>query len=945
MFAYFDTGRHWVLPHGLAIIVLIDMLYFMESPGNQQILAAVIRHLDHKNISHNPQTKSYVIQIATALTRQIRSGAVLSDIGFLSDLCRHLRKSLQATVELHGEQESNLNIALQNSIEDCLLEIAKGVADTRPLFDLMAITLEKLPFVGAVARATLGSLTVLAHMIALASVPSHSQLVFPEALLVQLLKAMLHLDVEARVGAHQIFSVLLIPNSNYRRHDVSNHTRRWHSNTASAFASITALLEKLRREKDGTKVEKHGINVQDDMKERDTADEELKQGQACKNSPNFYKLRSLIDRTAGSTNLAEAEPYIMKFGEDQIAQLLSAFWMQANIPDNLPSNVEAIAHSFCLTLLSSRLRCPNDNLVVRFFQLPLSFRNLSLDPNHGMPPSYKRSLLILSTAMLLFAAKTYQIPELNEVLQPLVEYDVDPYISISNDFQVYVKPQANAREYGSATDNQAASSLLSELRDKIYESNKIMLDTLVQSLSGITELKADDIVRQLSEAFTPDDAFMFGPQSILDLDHIQTAAHSKEPLSFDGDIPINSLVEDDMMSESSVADLARFIPKMPASPSVSHIISIGQLLESALEVAGQVAGTSVSTSPLPYSTMASQCEALGTGTRKKLSSWLTHENHFTGATDKLFPAFPAGVLSTVRKVPSEGGSFEGGALPVDPWLALRLPPASPFDNFIRAARGIMRGLFHDGRCVMRGPEETWTLNSKIILPRLLRDQSINNDGWSQSVVRGEPYVPDCTGLRLKSNKDMAHSCVATSSSVSRFKTLIFSTDGSSHCESHNLSLHFKPLRLRKLRSVVGEKNCRNSSAKAVYSGGDWASDKTFRGGIWSIRDDLQVPTSPYFPAYAQGGQGPPPMVQERFQSVISQLFQHRIIRCGGAVDDDMANIIVAQLLYLDAVDPTKDIVMYVNSPGGSVTAGMAIFDTMRHIRPDVSTVCVGLAAR
>ncbi|KAG4158637.1 hypothetical protein ERO13_D02G131000v2 [Gossypium hirsutum] len=58
----------------------------------------------------------------------------------------------------------------------------------------------------------------------------------------------------------------------------------------------------------------------------------------------------------------------------------------------------------------------------------------------------------------------------------------------------------------------------------------------------------------------------------------------------------------------------------------------------------------------------------------------------------------------------------------------------------------------------------------------------------------------------------------------------------------------------------------------------------------------------------------------------------------------MANIIVAQLLYLDVVDPQKDIVMYVNSPGGSVTAGMAIFDVMRHIRPDVSTVCVGLAA-
>jgi ATP-dependent Clp protease, protease subunit len=70
----------------------------------------------------------------------------------------------------------------------------------------------------------------------------------------------------------------------------------------------------------------------------------------------------------------------------------------------------------------------------------------------------------------------------------------------------------------------------------------------------------------------------------------------------------------------------------------------------------------------------------------------------------------------------------------------------------------------------------------------------------------------------------------------------------------------------------------------------------------------------------------------------------RIVRMGGTVDDDMANLIVAQLLYLDSVSPKKDVTLYINSPGGSVTAGMAVFDTMRHVRPDVSTVCVGLAA-
>ncbi|XP_021734453.1 ATP-dependent Clp protease proteolytic subunit 5, chloroplastic-like [Chenopodium quinoa] len=194
---------------------------------------------------------------------------------------------------------------------------------------------------------------------------------------------------------------------------------------------------------------------------------------------------------------------------------------------------------------------------------------------------------------------------------------------------------------------------------------------------------------------------------------------------------------------------------------------------------------------------------------------------------------------------------------------------------------------------------------------------------------------------------MAHSFMAlqpSSTTTPRLNTSIFDLHSSSRSfDSHFLSLPFKPLSSRVLKSSNStEKIRRSSSVKASYSDGFGTPRRNERSGIWSIRDDLLVPSSPYVPAYA--GQGPPPMVQERFQSVITQLFQYRIIRCGGAVDDDMANVIVAQLLYLDAVDPTKDIVMYVNSPGGSVTAGMAIFDTMRHIRPDVSTVCVGLAA-
>ena len=83
---------------------------------------------------------------------------------------------------------------------------------------------------------------------------------------------------------------------------------------------------------------------------------------------------------------------------------------------------------------------------------------------------------------------------------------------------------------------------------------------------------------------------------------------------------------------------------------------------------------------------------------------------------------------------------------------------------------------------------------------------------------------------------------------------------------------------------------------------------------------------------------------ERSYDIYSKLLNDRIIFLGGEVDDDIANLIVAQLLYLESQDPDKDIHLYINSPGGSVTAGFAIYDTMKYIKCDVSTICVGMAA-
>jgi ATP-dependent Clp protease protease subunit len=83
---------------------------------------------------------------------------------------------------------------------------------------------------------------------------------------------------------------------------------------------------------------------------------------------------------------------------------------------------------------------------------------------------------------------------------------------------------------------------------------------------------------------------------------------------------------------------------------------------------------------------------------------------------------------------------------------------------------------------------------------------------------------------------------------------------------------------------------------------------------------------------------------ERAYDIYSRLLKERIIFLGGAIDDDVANLIIAQMLHLEGEDPDKDIMLYVNSPGGDLIASLAIYDTMQYVRPDIATICVGLAA-
>ncbi|GAB2211638.1 hypothetical protein Droror1_Dr00024962 [Drosera rotundifolia] len=687
MFVYFDTGHHWIR-NGLATIVLSDLCYFTDFRENQLlVLSSVVRHLDHKNVSHDPLMKSYVVQVSGVLAQQIRVEAALVDAGAIGDLCRHMRKSLQATAAPIGFEETNLNVQLQNAIEACLIEIVKGIKDARPLHDLMVITLEKLPPVEIVAKATVYSLIILANAYSLVSRCSHSQQVVPEALILQLLKAMLHPTTEARIGTHQLFWVLL---ANQFCHDAStgrsgytDESRNLPSSATSSIASASALLEKLRKEKYGDGAERHVNDASYDSKGRNFGDEDHKQGWTFKSSPIFCKLTSIIEQTTGSLNINGTEPSMMMLGEDQVMLLLSGFWVQATLPDNAPEHFEAIVHSYTLTLVSSLHKNTNQSLGAQFFHLALSLRSVSLDPNYGtLPPACRRSILVASTSLLMLAAKIHKMHDLIDLLKSHGPHDVDPYLGINDDFQLFVKSQVDVRRYCSAIDDHEASSVLSDLQDKKDVTDKLILDLLTQHLCSVTTLTAEDVLNQLSRPFPLDDIIMFASQPILELDHIQFITQSNGMPAVNCELSANSAVEDEETSYTSATNAIPFAPNASSSPLMSHVISIGKLLESALKVAGQVAGTSISNSPLPYSTITTECEALEISTRKKLSHSLVGSNNCSQSAEKRLPApLPIG-MAILSQIASEEEPIEGN-MNNTTYSALRLPPASPFENFLK----------------------------------------------------------------------------------------------------------------------------------------------------------------------------------------------------------------------------------------------------------------------
>lgn len=755
MFRFFDAGKHWSLERGPALVVLQNMQFLMEQTGNGQLLlAALVRHLDHKNVEGNLVMKTNIVVLTAVLARQSKAKATVAEVGAMSDLSKHLRRSLQVSMETPvggSVRAPDENISLQAAIEECLMEFGRRVGDAGPLLDMMAATLEKLSVKTVVARSTIQAVSVLA--LAVAYLPDHlyAHQEFPESLFNELLQAMLHPDMETRVGAHRIFVLLLVPSavshsSRYEQQflphsDMPSPSRS--KKRVSAFSSAAALFERLRRERSfggsfldsddedgklkgrtnsmGRMVGKTDSLGKEDWQFEGRSDsfgrdedhigrENNSKGAGSPSRLQAFRLslgRSMahLRRPSASIN-KDTEMTTARLSGNQAELLFSTLWLQAKLADNWPSSYEAMAHTYSLALLFSRPRSASHNTQLRALQLALSIRSLALDST-ALSPARRRSLFTLATGMLAFAAKTYNIPQIvAPVKVPLTSLVKDPFLELSEDCTLSaVSSNMYAPDYATDSDDAAALSSLSRISLIGDLSNEAIAARIVEASPSLAEVEGAGLKEKLIEQFTPEDSELLRSRLYSESLNARSTHASQDSISFD-ESQFTAAVLDDESSSGSRSDLPPML-RDTAGSAPAQAPGVSQLLDLAKETAGQVGLTHAPSGPLSFSATASQCEAAGAGAHRKMSAVLKldsngapltiappnnkedsyrvngHESSeaTSDSTGELEDAQTAGNSGNVSQSPTSKPMWLASPTVGD----LKLPPSSPYDNFLKAA--------------------------------------------------------------------------------------------------------------------------------------------------------------------------------------------------------------------------------------------------------------------
>ncbi|PPD81423.1 hypothetical protein GOBAR_DD21657 [Gossypium barbadense] len=714
MFRYFDNEKLWSVHNGLALPVLREMQLLIDSSGQNAhyLLSILVKHLDHKNVLKQPDMQLQIVEVTTSLARDSKVEPSVAILGAVSDVMRHLRKSIHCSLNDSnmGTEVINWNKYFKEAVDKCLVQLSHNVGplshsrvgDAAPILDVMAMMLENITNITAIARTTICVVYRTAQIVASIPNPSYLNKAFPEALFHQLLPAMVHPDHEVRVGAHRIFSVVLVPSSVCPHPSSTRGVKlkassipRTLSRTVSVFSSSAALFEKLRREKSFSRE-----NASLENKENIASEEQLEISQneiliRLKSSySKAYSSRSPpvsseADENPLSNSNTEYEANSLRLSSTQISLLLSSIWAQSVSPQNTPQNYEAIAHTYSLVLLFSRAKNSSNETLVRSFQLAFSLQSIAFNEGGPLPPSRRRSLFTLATSMILFSSKAFNIlPIADYAKVDITEITVDPFLRLVDDRKLQaVNTGLNQPKnvYGSKEDDTLALKTLSEVQLPSEQHRETLASEIVRSLGHLSEPELSSIRARLLREFLPDDVCPLGSQFPTDAPHkvYQASAEENEFIIKEG-APIFSLDDDDDAFvepfEGQIMDNSEF------SGEISNLMDVNQLLESVLETAYQFGRSSVCTGPnMSYKEIAHHCEALVTGKQQKMSHLLSAQLRQDNMTNQAGPIVEQTGNTNLFKQLT-------GTLPMPcateyhnhpPFFSL--PASTPYDNFLKAA--------------------------------------------------------------------------------------------------------------------------------------------------------------------------------------------------------------------------------------------------------------------
>lgn len=702
LFRYFDEDNLWPTESGIAVPILKDMQYTMDASGENAhlMLSTLVKHLDHKNVLKQPEMQLDIVQVVTSLAQTTKIHHSIALVSAITDIMRHLRKSIHYTHDdaKLGAELIKWNRLFQESVDECLVELSKKVGDAGPILDVMAVMLENITSIQVIARTTIAAVYRASQIIASLPNLSYQNKAFPEALLHQLLPAMVHPDHETRVGAHRIFSVVLVPSSvSPQKVSEETHLRkatdfsRALSRTVSVFSSSAALFGKLRDQRSPS-MEKVTLGMEEKGSNSGLLD------RIKSTYSGAHSMRGSPAPIEESTNKPSNEmgPISLRLSSHQIVLLLSSLWVQSISPANMPENYEAIAHTFSLVLLFSRGKNSYREALVQSFQLAFSLRNVALIEAGSLPPSRKRSLFVLATSMIIFSAKAYNIPSLiPRVRATLSDKMVDPFLHLVEDNKLQATDSSSGIgkvTYGSKEDDSSAQKCLSQINITEEQSTQSLISLILKNLSNLSDLEVTALKEELLKKFSPDDSDSLGTQFFTDAQQRVQQSNSVDLASiFDDDGP----------------DLFRSISKHnePSAMDISNLLSVNQLLESVLETAQQVGRISVSTEPeFSYKEMAHHCEALLTGKQQKMYNLMNSQHRQDNAlielSDNSSEQDEESVSDNqVKNQLTDQKTAEISDKPTRETVpshcraeyqsnpeSFRLPASSPYDHFLKAAR-------------------------------------------------------------------------------------------------------------------------------------------------------------------------------------------------------------------------------------------------------------------